>query len=71
MRFRSFGGERRATTGHARLAKHTEQDLLGNWLHFLKDDIAAADHLVDEFTKTYQSLSEFPNVGNRRPFFRV
>ncbi len=40
-----------------------EQDVLDIWLYIARDNIHAADRLVDRFTETFERLAENPHMG--------
>ncbi len=50
-----------------RLLPKAVQDLDGIWLHIAKDNIAAADTLIDDLTECFHALCKAPNIGAACP----
>ena len=44
-----------------------EQDLIEVWRHIARDDLKAADRLLDELERRTKLLSWYPEIGRKRP----
>jgi toxin ParE1/3/4 len=47
------------------LSSRAEWDVLEIWKYIAKDNLAAADRLLDRFTDAFEQLSQFPESGQR------
>lgn len=43
------------------------EDLIGIWLYIARDDVRAADRLLDEIEDKFQLLADQPALGRARP----
>lgn len=46
-----------------RLTSVANQDVLEIWMYVARDNVEAADGLVDRFTETYERLVDNPRIG--------
>ncbi|MGH7024267.1 MAG: type II toxin-antitoxin system RelE/ParE family toxin [Caulobacteraceae bacterium] len=44
-----------------------EQDLIEIWTYIARDNLTAADRLLDRIDDVCATLAEFPNMGEARP----
>ena len=51
------------------VSPRAELDLAEQWLYIARDDLAAADRLIDSFHETFRRLAQFPLMGEARPAF--
>jgi len=54
-----------------RLTQPAEEDVLGIWLYIAKENLVAADRLVDRLTETFQLLADSPEIGERMERYRA
>ena len=47
-----------------------EKDVLGIWLYIARDNLAAADRMVDRFTEAYELLAKNPDMGQKLDQYR-
>lgn len=56
------------------LSSIAEQDVIGIWLYIARDNIDAADRMVDRFKEVYETISRNPKMGESveqyRPLLR-
>ena len=45
------------------------QDLIDIWTEIARDNLDAAERLLDRFEAAFQRLAEFPGMGSARPDF--
>ncbi len=50
-----------------RLTPRARDDLDEIWLHIARDNIGAADRLIDAISARCNSLADFPDLGPARP----
>lgn len=55
---------------HVRLTEQAREDILDIWEYIARDNVQAADGLVDRFTDTYQKLADLPGMGVRQDQYR-
>ena len=53
-----------------RLTQQAEEDVLEIWDYIARDNIPAADRLVDRFTEMYERLARSPGMGVRQEQYR-
>lgn len=47
------------------LSRRADEDISAIWSYIARDNISAADRMVDRFTDTFQRIAEFPESGDR------
>ena len=54
-----------------RRSNRADADLDEIWLHIAKDNVAAADRVIDRIEAAENRLAEFPQIGQARPEIRA
>jgi toxin ParE1/3/4 len=54
-----------------RLTRLAEADVLGIWSYIARDNLEAADRMIDRFTEAYELLARNPNSGERVDQYRT
>jgi len=57
-------------TPRARLTSLAEQDITDIWLFIARDNVEAADRIIDRFTETFRLLANRPNIGSCQDRYR-
>ena len=53
-----------------RLSSVAEEDVCDIWLYIADDNVAAADRLLDRFTRTFELLAKNPQIGQAQDHLR-
>lgn len=58
------------TTKRYRLTVQAETDVSEIWVYIGRDNIVAADNLIDRFTELFQRLAVIPGMGSQQDRYR-